>query len=175
MASFMPSRELLVAYCRTDYRVELPNRYFSIHLGQPAVEVDELLRSAGHTCWTLITAENPRSERLSEAENAARCEQLRQRLERGGRPLFPTIALCPDANWPPEHGHLVLGLQESEALNIAAQFDQHAILCGQAGARTTLRFVDLPAWTSALTDGLKFEDAVVRWLSNEVLTSDSGR
>ncbi|MBI1309725.1 DUF3293 domain-containing protein [bacterium] len=161
----MPSYELLAAHCRTDYRVELPDRHFSIRPGQTCAELDALLRSVGATCWVLITAENPRSEQLSDSANATCREQLRKQLEQTGRPLFPTIAVSPDSTWPPELGHLTLGLPESTALTIARQFNQHAILSGEIGQPATLRFTTPAAWHEALLRGAVSDDPAIRTVS----------
>ncbi|MHC4875180.1 MAG: DUF3293 domain-containing protein [Planctomycetota bacterium] len=161
----MPTYELLVAYCRTEYLVELPDRQFSIRLGELSSEADSLMRLAGEACWSLITAENPRSQQLSDADNAARRDMLRMCLGQGGWQPFSTTASCPESTWPPESGHLVPGLDCTEALAIAREFDQHAIVYGQVNQPAVLSFTDPIAWEPALRRGVDSPDVRIRTVS----------
>lgn len=165
----MPSYELLAAYCRTEYRVELPNRKFSIRLGSCCSELDELLAETGRSEWTIITAENPRSRQLSESENAGRRNQLRQRLcETGDWEFFPSVAICPRSEWPPEHGQLVVGIAEDDALLLGREFDQHAILWGRVGHRASLRVTAPEDWRVAFDGGPGTDDELVRKVCDEL-------
>ncbi len=172
----MPSYELLAAYCRTDYRVEVPNRIFSIRLGNVCRELDDLLAETGHTEWAIITAENPRSVQRNAAENADRQERLHQRISaREDWLVFSTVARCPRSEWPPERGCLVAGITEADALQLAREFDQHAILCGSAGASAMLRFSDPSAWRAAVESGLRSDDDLLRQVSQNVLAAQLNR
>lgn len=171
----MPSCELLAAYCRTDYRVELPNRYFSIRLGCCSAELEELLEETGRTEWAIITAENPRSGQLTAPENAARRQTLQHRLDEAGQwASFSTVALCPHSEWPPEHGCLVAGIPEQDALALARDFGQHAILCGTAGTQAVLRLTDPAAWRASLDSGVNSDDDLVRNVCQDVLAAQCG-
>jgi hypothetical protein len=168
----MPTYELLAAYCRTDYRVELPNRNFSIRLGNCSAELDELLAEADPADWAIITADNPRSHQLSESENAERRRLLQRRLDDAASwRLFPTIAMCPQAQWPPEHGQVVVGIPEDDALSLARDFDQHAILWGSIGTRASLRLTAPAAWRTTLGDGLDSDDVLLRMVCQETLAA----
>ncbi len=170
--SFMPSYELLAAYCRTHYHVELPNQNFSIRLGDASPELDGYLSERGRSDWAIITAENPRSHQLSEDENAERQERLRQRLDESRDcNLFPAVAVCPLAQWPPEHGLLVAGMSEGDALSVAREFDQHAIVCGRVGECARLRLVDPTAWRATLDRALDSGGERLRKVSQNILAS----
>ena len=172
IARFMPTYDLLAAYCHTDYRVELADRHFSICPGEPSTDVDALLREVTEVLWAVITAENPRSRQVSDAENAAHRERLRQRLEQRGWQFFPTTAICPESSWPAEHGHLIVGPSVQEALTLAREFDQHAIVYGLIDQPVTLLFTDPVAWQSALQQGAESEDARVKMAVERVTQAE---
>ena len=170
----MPTLELLTAYCRTDYRAELSNRYVSIRVGSRSPEVERLLTEVGQEEWALVTAENPRSSLLAASANKNRRERLQRRLDgTNGVTIFPALARCPADQWPPERGHLIIGISVGDALEIARAFDQHAILCGRAGAQATLRFSSVEEWRAALDSGLDSDDDAVRWVCREVLAAQA--
>jgi hypothetical protein len=168
----MPSYELLAAYCRTDYRVELPNRNFSIRLGSFTSELDNLLAETGKSGWAIITADNPRSRKLSQGENVERRERLRQRLaESGDWQLFPSVAVCPQSEWPPEHGHLVVGIAEVDAMSLARDLGQHAIVWGRIGVCASLRLSEHSGWRAVLDTGLNSNDDSLRMVCQDVLAA----
>ncbi|MCB0641144.1 MAG: hypothetical protein KDC44_05865, partial [Phaeodactylibacter sp.] len=67
-------QHLLQAYQNTSYRIFEPP--LTIRIGQPHPALDQWLRSSGHSTWTYLTAYNPGSQLLSDAEN----EQAQQKL-----------------------------------------------------------------------------------------------
>ncbi len=168
----MPSYDLLAAYCRTDYRVELPNRNFSIRPGGQCVELDEFVALPAGSSWAIITAENPRSRQLPDLENVRRRGLLRQRIDEAGNwRSFPTVAVCPQSEWPPEHGVLVAGIAEDAAISLAQDFDQHGILWGSAGTSATLRLTDPATWRAALERGRRSDNELLRKICEEVLAA----
>ncbi len=170
--SFMPSYELLAAVCRTDYRVELPNRNFSIRLGFCSPELEQLLEESDHTEWSIVTAENPRSVQLTAPENTARRKVLQRRLDEAGQwASFSTVAICLHSEWPPEHGCLIMGISEHDALVLARNFGQHAILCGTAGTQAVLRLTHPASWRVSLDSGINSDDDLFRNVCQDVLAA----
>lgn len=168
----MPTYELLAAYCSADYRVELPNRNFSIRLGNLSPEIDDLLAETGKSTWAIITAENPRSRQLSESENAERRELLRQRMSEGGDwQVFPAIAVCPRSEWPPEHGQLVVGIAEDEALSLARTFGQYAVVWGRSRGWASLRLTEPENWRVTLNAGLEAGEDLVRKVCGDLIVA----
>jgi hypothetical protein len=125
---------LRAAYEATAYRVDDgPRGRFTIRVGAWSEDVDAVLAAAGAECWAFITATNPRSVPLSDAENAARMNRLTDAVVRRGLPHHHGAGVGSGTDWPAEPSLLVLGLDEAAALALAREFDQHAIVVGRRG------------------------------------------
>jgi Protein of unknown function (DUF3293) len=135
--------ELEAAYRQSSYIVEAPRGNVLLGVGQASPELDLLLESFGATVAAMITAANPRSRRLPAAENASRREQLLARIP-AGHHMVPTVAQDPRGQWPDEHGILVFGLAQDEAIDLARAFGQYAILWCRAGEPVQLLWASAP-------------------------------
>lgn len=135
-----PDAALLQAYRDTAYCcIELNGQAeFELRIGvyQPALL--PLYTVFRVDCAAFITACNPLSQRISDAENALRQQRLladlRQRgytgLRAEGRPLRP--------GWQPEASFLVPGLSLEASHETAARFQQHAFVWMGAACVPTL-------------------------------------
>jgi hypothetical protein len=122
------------AYEATDFRVEdAPDGPFSLRVGEPSSTIDRLLTATGVNHWTYITACNPGSQLLSDAENARRMQELGGRVRELGFTTYHGKGVGTIGNWPPEPSLLVLGIDEPQAVALARQFGQAAILIGRLG------------------------------------------
>ena len=121
------SSALEQAYCNTCYRVVLGKRQIDLRIGQPCLALGELYL-AGEVTAAIITAQNPRSRVLPNADNALRQRQLREELRGEGLRCLDTLHLADQGDWLPEHGVLVLGMGLDAALRWAARFQQNAIV-----------------------------------------------
>lgn len=138
-----PRARLQAAYEATTYRVATgPRGGFAIRVGARSEDADSLLAAAGAESWAFITAANPRSVPLADAENAARMARLEEIVVRRGLVHHRGAGVGAEAGWPPEPSLLVLGLSEAEAVALARQFDQLAILVGRRGAPARLVWID---------------------------------
>ena len=137
-----PSRagreELERAYRATTYRV---GARLALRVGEPNAVLDLLLSERGLDEWAYLTAHNPASVVLAPGENRARQEALLGRV--AGYPLLLGEAVADAGDWPPEPSALVLGIRREDALALAREFGQSAILCGRRGGAPAL------AWTGA--------------------------
>lgn len=124
--------ELEAAYRATSYRA---GSKLELRVGEPNAALDELLAERGLLAWAYLTAFNPGSVALPAEENRARQTQLLRRLE--GYQLLPGEAVGDDGTWE-EASVLVLGIGREDALSVAREFGQHAILCGTRGAPAEL-------------------------------------
>jgi len=132
------------AYEATAYRIdEGPRGRFVIRVGERSADADALLEVAGADEWAFVTASNPRSMLLSEADNAARLSRLVGLVREKGLVHYRGAGQGADATWPPEPSLLVVGLAEAEAVALARAFDQHAIVAGRRGEPARL------VWTGA--------------------------
>lgn len=105
-----------------------------VRLHQPNSALDAFLSARRVSAGTFITSWNPRGARLDRASNDAAHERLVASIESQGRSWLPHTGRADDAQWA-EHGALVLGWDESEALAAAARFAQNAVVhCEQGKA-----------------------------------------
>lgn len=120
---------LIDAYLHTTYHVFEPA--IIIRIGEPSPALDDLLKQHRQAGWAFITAFNPASEILSDAENLKRHEQLLKAVhpyiffEGEGRGENPP--------WKPERSLLVIGIDPNTATRIGSEFGQNAIVVGKSG------------------------------------------
>ena len=140
--------ELESAYRSTSYSVIVPGREpISIRCGARCMPLDLLLAESRATDWAFITACNPRSAPLDEDANAERMMRLEMVVRARGLNCFQGEGQADDGDWPPEPSLLVLGISEADAVSIAREFEQYAIVSGSRGGEARL------VWTDAGPDG----------------------
>ena len=134
---------LEAAYRSTSYSVIVPGREtISIRCGTRCMPLDLLLAESRATDWAFITACNPRSAPLDDDANAERMMQLEMLVRGRGLACFQGEGLADDGDWPAEPSLLVLGIAEGDALALAREFEQHAIVSGSRGGEARLVWVD---------------------------------
>jgi hypothetical protein len=132
----MPTRDeheneaLLKAYRNTSYCIAIPGGTAVVRIGQPNEKVDALLDEYGLIHWTIVTAHNPQSKRMSDHENERRQEVLISRLGATGWRTFDGENVSDDHSWPVEKSVLVLGPDRAEAALLGREFGQLAVVCG---------------------------------------------
>jgi hypothetical protein len=123
--------ELRESYTNACYQLHLPAGTVELAVGRYSAPLAEWMRASGCACSALLTAFNPASIPRADALNRAAQAGLEARLLHGGCTLIPATAIDPCGGWPPEPGVLVSGLAKTDALAIARDFGQLAILwCG---------------------------------------------
>lgn len=131
-------RQLAAAYRASLYRAG----EWSIHIDQRHPALDAALADLGFRQWAFLTAVNPSSCRLTDADNHGRMQALLQALKRCRQPfiLGESIALAParHGDWPPEAGVLLPGLALGRARRLARRFGQNALVAGVRGRRARL-------------------------------------
>jgi len=90
--------------------------------------------------FAIITAHNPRSERLSSEDNALRHEELGRDLKALGLEYTPSTGESPDRSWV-EEGFAVFDMALEQALELGRKYEQHAIVYGE-GERVALGWVE---------------------------------
>lgn len=115
---------------------------FVVQIGRRHGDLDAYLARCGCRSWAYLTAANPRSQCLGEAENKARMADLQGRLTALGHSFLSgaSVAAAPalHGDWPPEPGLLVLGIGRRQACALAAAFAQNALVLGRRGGRAKL-------------------------------------
>jgi hypothetical protein len=71
-------RQLMRAYARTTFRAYTTAGTIDIRAGHRNAQLERLLRTQGVNDWAFITAENPKSVRVSAAVNRTRRAKLRR-------------------------------------------------------------------------------------------------
>ncbi len=158
---------LVRAYRRARYEIFLPDHAIAFMIGQASPEVAGLMRDAAGNTAALLTACNPRSRVVSDAENRQANTDLHAAVASGGRRGIATRASAPDGQGPAEAGLLVLGIPQHRAESLADRFEQNAFVWfANLDAFASLRLrgslevpddKDLLAWVQALPAALQAE------------------
>lgn len=126
------------AYLNTDYEIEIGERVLVIKIGNGHEELDAYLMAHEVDYWAFLTAANPASQLLSNAENQKRNEELEQQLKKIAAETLPGFGRDPKGKWPGEPSFLVLGMRVDLAVELGKRFGQLAIVCGRVGEVATL-------------------------------------
>jgi hypothetical protein len=118
---------LVQAYAQTHYTVH-HTPAFTLRIGQPCCALDALLLQSGQDGAAFITAWNPMSQPLSDAQNRERQASLAAQLDALGRQTLPGIGQHPTGNWPGEESLLVIGLELPKACELAREHQQLAFV-----------------------------------------------
>jgi hypothetical protein len=134
-----PNRvQIEAAYRATSYFVDSPNGRFAVRVEQSAAELDALLAAHGVQTWVYITAFNPGSVPTPAGRNEARQRELERVVAESGRPFFRGEGRGDDGAWAPEPSLLVLGVSAAEAVALARDFGQLAVVFGECGGAAGL-------------------------------------
>lgn len=120
---------------------------FVLRVDVASPELLDLYRRHNVSQAAYLTACNPHSTVLSDADNRARMDELVRALAGQGSARMKTRSYTillgrgtdPSGAWPGEASVLVLGMSESEARDLGTRFGQNALL--QAGADGVPRLV----------------------------------
>jgi len=131
-------RELLALYRRTHYDLVIaPGSKETLRIGAlPPPSIAEWIGAAGPAIY--LSACNPRSTPLSDAENRARMDALREGLRDAGARWLEGEAGIPGKAWS-EASLLVAGLGMAGADRLARRFEQDAALVVAGNRRVVLR------------------------------------
>ena len=96
------------------------------------------LKSGKVKSWVFITADNPHSRMRSSAENTRAFLTLEERIKKSEHVYYDGWAKSIRNDWPPEHALFILDIPMEDALQIAKDFEQKAIVVGELGKNATL-------------------------------------
>lgn len=121
---------LAQAYRETEYRV-CADHPFVLRVGTRSADLLDLYRSHQVDCCVFITACNPYSKKLGDAENGARQLALARELERAGLAWHPGEGEHPSGDWPAEPSFLVMGADLASSKSMGIRLEQNAVIwCG---------------------------------------------
>ena len=121
------SKELWQAYLETDFKVFAENS-FTMKVGQYSSELNSIIKKSKYSSAAFITAYNPYSQQLSDAENVARQEQLKIEIAKRGLTTIEGVGQHPSNQWPGEPSLLIIGLSKAAAATLARQLEQNAFV-----------------------------------------------
>jgi hypothetical protein len=134
---------LEAAYRSTDYCVDVPgDGRIVLRIGVLSPSFDAALKVVGLREWAIITAVNPRSQPGADAENASRHQALLKAVAAAGWLAWPGVNLATDGNWPPEPTLCLLGISRSEAVHLAWNLQQNALVLPDAQGLPALVWVE---------------------------------
>jgi hypothetical protein len=99
-----------------------------LRIGLPSAELAAVHVEQRVVCSAYITACNPRSAPLSDADNHQRQLALAAEVTRRGLFFLPGVGQHSSNGWPGEPSYLVFGLSLEEAMALGREWEQNAIV-----------------------------------------------
>ncbi|MEQ1438250.1 DUF3293 domain-containing protein [Fontimonas sp. SYSU GA230001] len=141
----MTDPALRAAYRSARYRIDCGTQWIERRIGRIDASADAALTAAGcRSHWHVLTPCNPRSRRLSDADNASRVAALRTELTRYGWIALPALNTDEEGRWQ-EPGFCILDAPQTRVVELAAYYGQLAIVAGTPGAAPTLLWIGTSA------------------------------
>lgn len=132
----MLTANLQAAYRATSYLVHDGPTTCVLRIGRSA---KPLHRHLGHPrACAVLTAFNPGSQRLCAADNARRHARLCDRVRALRIAHLPAVGQADAADWPAEHGLLLIGIHLAQADALARDFGQLAFVWVSVSAEVRL-------------------------------------
>ncbi|MCX7627423.1 MAG: DUF3293 domain-containing protein [Methylophilaceae bacterium] len=129
------------AYRATSYVAQLPEGPLVLRVDVHAPALARLMRESGQKEGAFISACNPGSIPLDEAQNAVRHTQLLIKVQQLGVLFYQGMGIPEGTDWHPEPSLLILGISRSQAHALAAEFGQNALLYFEEDATPRLHYV----------------------------------
>ncbi|MDQ1347269.1 MAG: hypothetical protein QG573_638 [Acidobacteriota bacterium] len=138
----MRPAELEAAYTQAVYRVDAKPVAIFLRVGEHSPDLGLWLGAQGARSFAFISAANPGSQPLPEAENEDRHRRLVEQVTAAGLPALDGESYAAaDGEWR-ERSLLIAGLAREAAIALAREFGQVALLWGEAGGPVELQFAD---------------------------------
>jgi len=136
---------LIEAYRATDYVLFVGNggQDVTLNIGRRNPDFDTVLEGRRAKSALVVTAYNPRSIVLSDAENTRRHAALTALLDAEGYDYALGEGRDPTGAWKAELECVVFGITKDAGLEIARRFEQNAIVFIASGGVPELAFADL--------------------------------
>ncbi len=123
-------KNLIQAYVDTDFRVHTEPP-FVLNVGVSSEPLPQLFHQYQCDCAAYLTACNPFSRSLGDAENAARQAELAKELTGRSLKFINGEGQDRQRKWPGEASVLVFGLSREASRALARKYEQNALIwCG---------------------------------------------
>ena len=133
--------DLQTAYQQAIYEVYNDRQTIQLRIGEYSPQLNRLLEKYNCTTWTIITAFNPYSQRLSESENSQRHQSLIEFLQPLQLTIIDALGRDKSGSWTPEKSFFILGIDRLKAIDIGRNFEQNAIVYGELGKPPKLQWL----------------------------------
>jgi hypothetical protein len=121
------------AYRNSSYIVFAERGSIVLRVGEPASELDEILKENKAREWAFVTAYNPRSMNLPDDDNKVRQASLEKRVLQYGYKVLKGEGAGDSDDWSPEPSLLIIGIPKAQAEELGRLFEQNAVLVGTVG------------------------------------------
>lgn len=125
--------DLISAYEVTNFHVKAEPA-FTLNVGRLSGELKALFKQNNANNAAFITAWNPYSKSLSDEENQARNDQLKNELNIRSLKFIDGFGQDPLGQWSGEDSFLVLGIDLEGSKKLGIQFEQNAIIWSDTDA-----------------------------------------
>lgn len=125
--------DLIGAYEVTNFHVKA-DPSFTLNVGKVSEELKVLFKQNNVFNAAFITAWNPYSRSLSDEENQARNDQLKNELIIRSLKFIDGFGQDPLGQWSGEDSFLVLGIDLEASKKLGIQFEQNAIIWSDSDA-----------------------------------------
>ena len=123
---------LQIAYQQAIYQVYDRDCTIQLQIGKSNSQLNSLLQKYNTSTWALITAANPYSQCLSEAENQQRHELITEYLKYFNFTTIDAVGKDEAGAWTPEQSLFILNINLCDAIAIGREFQQNAIVYGKS-------------------------------------------
>jgi Protein of unknown function (DUF3293) len=140
----MLTQALIEAYRATDFVLfDTGDGEVVVNVGRRSADFESILAARAVETAVIVTAYNPRSVVLPDAENQARHDALTALLQSRAHDYTLGEGRDPTGKWKAELECVVFGIAVEEGLALARAFDQNAIVFISRGEAPTLVYPDL--------------------------------
>ena len=117
-------------YRGTVYRVFLPSGPCDLRIDEPSAVLSDWLIAHDYPDFAIVTAYNPGARRLADVENAERQSALECELLEAYYEPYAGENVADAGDWPNEETCFIPGIALEEALALAEDYGQNAIVWG---------------------------------------------
>ncbi len=122
------SAQLITHYTQALYRIGATAESITLRIDQYSAPLAQFLTASHQSCAAIISAYNPYSELLSDAENLAAHEALGKFLMDHAYSVTESLNMDPIGTWPAEKSFFIPGIDINTTKSLGQQFRQNTIV-----------------------------------------------
>jgi len=134
--------DLDAAFRATTYRIFLPRQRIDLRIATASRPLAAWLTREGFGRWAILSAWNPGASALAAADNLHRQAQLEMALLQADFATYAAENVADAGDWPVEEACFVPGISRAEAVTLAQQFGQLALVHGDADGIPQLFWIE---------------------------------